>query len=318
MKKSFINEIKPGQSVNDIFVIRDLQSLSKKNGEPYLSFTILDKTGEIKTVAWDRVEEFRDLLTGTTYARIVGKTTEYQGMLQCTVLKVETVSSDEIKPADFLPVTSYNIEDMHTSILQIIGGVKNIHLINLLNHFFDDSSFVRGFITAPGGKQMHHAYIGGLLEHTLNMAYIGFFVASHTPGLYFENSDLLMTGIILHDIGKIHEYTYDVPPIDISDAGRLIGHIGIGLQMLDQKLKELPDFPEDLANQLKHMIISHHGCKEWGSPEPPKTLEAVVLHHLDMLDAQTNAVKGFMDQHPEKGWTGYHRVLGRHFYKGEG
>lgn len=313
-KTTFIKDIKPSQSVNDIFVIRDLQMLYKKNGDPYLSFTLLDKTGEIKAVAWDRVPDFNDLLTGATYIKINGRVSEYMEALQFTTNcapGIQLVSSEDVDAGDFLPVTSANISDMHIRIFKI-GSAINVPLGDLLDCFADDDSFIQGLITAPGGKQMHHAYIGGLLEHTLTMVEMGLAVLDHVKGL---NRDLLLTGIILHDIGKIHEYTYDAPPIDISDAGRLIGHVGIGLQMLDQKLKELPDFPDYLATQLRHMIVSHHGKKEWGSPEPPKTLEAVVLHNLDMLDAQVAAAKSFMDKHPEPGWTGYHKILERHFYK---
>jgi len=312
LKKTFIDEIEPGQGINDIFVIRDLQSLEKKNGDPYLRLTILDKTGEINCVMWDRVEESLSLLKSHTYARISGKVSQYQGALQCTVTKVEDVG--EVDPADFLPVVDKDIDEMTEQLLYIMQKVHNVPLGDLLDSFFDDKSFTSLFRAAPGGKAMHHAYVGGLLEHTLTMAEMGLCCCIHIPTL---DSGLLITGIVLHDIGKIHEYTYDNPPIDKSDAGRLIGHIGIGLQMLDQKLKKLSEFPEALADHLRHMIISHHGKIEWGSPEPPKTLEAVVLHNLDMLDAQVNAAKSFMDQHPGGGWTGYHRVLNRHFYKGE-
>lgn len=313
MKTTFIKDIKPGQSVNDIFVIRDLQMLYKKNGDPYLSFTLLDKTGEIKAVAWDRVGDFNDLLTGVTYIKINGRVSEYMGALQFTTNcapGIQLVSSEDADAKDFLPVVDRDIDEMFNELIMHAYGVGG-NLKDLLVNFLSDDAFTASFKSAPGGKRMHHAYIGGLLEHTLTMTGMGFAVLHYVDGL---DKDLLITGIILHDIGKIHEYTYETPPIDVSDAGRLIGHIGIGLQMLDQKLKELSDFPENLATQLRHMIVSHHGKREWGSPEPPKTLEAIVLHNLDMLDAQVAAVKSFMDKHPEPGWTGYHKILGRHFY----
>ena len=320
MKKTFINELKSGQSVNDIFAIRDLQVLNKKNGDPYLSFTLLDKTGEIQAVAWDRVEEFRDLLTNTTYAQIDGKVSSYMNALQFIVRDIKLVSLAEVDPKNFLPVTEKNIEMMFNRLGEIFDdniSPRGIYRSFLVNMFFNDSDFVDSFKTAPGAKTMHHAYIGGLLEHTLAMVEMGVHCIQHIPDL---NSDLLITGIIFHDIGKIREYTYDSPPIDISDEGRLLGHIPIGLQMLNEKLIQMPQIYDPLefenaATQLRHMIISHHGCREWGSPEPPKTLEAIVLHHLDMLDSQVAAVKSFIDQYPGPGWTRYHKVFDRYFFK---
>jgi len=312
MKKIFINQIKSGQVVDDIFVVRDKQIAYKKNGDPYLTFTLLDKTGEIKAVAWNRVTDLNDLLTDTTYIKASGKVSEYMGTLQFVVLDIKLASSADVDPKDFLPATEKDVDKMFNRLKVIIAGsIKEPCLFDLVNNFFSDDHFIRAFKAAPAGKKMHHAYIGGLLEHTLTMAEMGLAVVEHIKIL---NRDLLLTGIILHDIGKIYEYTYEAPPIDYSDEGRLLGHITIGAQMLDEQLKKV-GFPEPLAMRLKHLIISHHGRQEWGSPEPPKTLEAVVLHNLDMLDTQIAAVKGFLDQHPEDGWTDYHRILERHFLK---
>jgi 3'-5' exoribonuclease len=162
---------------------------------------------------------------------------------------------------------------------------------------------------------MHHAYLGGLLEHTLSMALLIQAIAGHYKGI---DKDLLLTGGILHDIGKVHEFSYETH-IDYSDAGRLLNHIVIGVEMLETKIATIIDFPEDLALVLKHMIVSHHGTRDFGSPEPPKTLEAIILHYLDEMDAKVTAVRTFMeaDEDPEATWTSYHRVLDRFFYKGK-
>jgi len=320
-KTLFISDLAPGNSVDDVFVIRDVQLQSKKNGDPYLSFTLIDKTGEIKGVAWDRAPDFNDALKDATYVHINGRVSKYNDTLQFTtncVPGIQLVASGDVNPGDFMPVTERDIDDMFVEIMQTIE--EEIQLLSplrkLLNTFFiDDPYFVDMFKAAPGGKRMHHAYIGGLLEHTWSMLGIA---EAAIPYYQMDNSlnaPLLFTGIILHDIGKIYEYQYEVPPINFSDEGRLLGHIPIGLQMLGRKLEEIPSFPDDLAIALKHMIISHHGRKEWGSPEPPKTLEAVILHHLDLLDGNVAAVKGFMDKQQGFGWTPYHQAFGRYFYK---
>ncbi len=161
---------------------------------------------------------------------------------------------------------------------------------------------------------MHHAYLGGLLEHTLSLVLLIHKIAGHYDGI---DNDLLMTGAVLHDIGKIHEFCYE-SHIDYSDAGRLLSHIVIGLEMLEKKIVSIKDFPEELALLLKHMIVSHHGARDFGSPEPPKTIEAVMLNYLDELDSKVNGIRNFMaSEDPESAWTSYHRVLERFFYKGK-
>jgi len=191
--------------------------------------------------------------------------------------------------------------------------VENRHLARLLAVFFEDKAFVELFKTAPAAKKMHHAYLGGLLEHTLSIARLIQAVAGHYNGI---DKDLLLTGGILHDIGKVYEFSYETH-IDYSDAGRLLNHIVIGVEMLEAKIATIDDFPEDLALVLKHMIVSHHGTRDFGSPEPPKTLEALILYYLDELDAKVTAVRTFMDaEDPQASWTSFHRVLDRFFFKG--
>ena len=168
--------------------------------------------------------------------------------------------------------------------------------------------------TAPAAKKMHHAYIGGLLEHTLSMVMLSVKIAGHYSGI---DKDLLIAGAVLHDLGKVREFEYE-SRIDYSDEGRLVNHIVIAVQMLEEKLQQIDTFPRNLADLLKHMIISHHGTREFGSPEPPKTIEAVLLHYIDEIDSKVNAIREFIaTQDTEENWTSYHRLLERHFYKGD-
>jgi 3'-5' exoribonuclease len=160
---------------------------------------------------------------------------------------------------------------------------------------------------------MHHAYIGGLLEHCLSMAVLADKIARHYSGI---DRDRLLAGVVLHDIGKVREFDYEYA-IDYSDEGRLLGHIAIGLEMIEEKIRDLPDFPEEERRLLQHMVVSHHGALEFGSPEPPKTMEAVLLHYIDEIDSKINGIREFLaSQSPEEGWSPYHRILGRHFYRG--
>jgi 3'-5' exoribonuclease len=159
---------------------------------------------------------------------------------------------------------------------------------------------------------MHHAYIGGLLEHTLSMAVLAEMVGSHYSGV---DRDMLLAGVILHDVGKLRELEY-TSRIDYTDQGRLLSHIVIGLAMLDEKLKQVPDFPETKAHLLKHMLVSHHGERAFGSPEPPKTIEAVLLNYIDEIDSRVNSIREFVAKDTSEGnWTSYHRLLERHLYK---
>ena len=188
------------------------------------------------------------------------------------------------------------------------------YLRELFEAFWHDEKFVNQFIHAPAAKQMHHAYIGGLLEHTLSMALLVDKIAGHYGGI---DRDLLLAGAILHDIGKIREFEYN-SKIDYSDEGRLVNHIVIGIQLIEEKLGVLNDFPKEHAILLKHMIISHHGSREFGSPEPPKTIEAVLLNYIDEIDSKVNGIRDYMAaEDPNETWTSYHRLLERHFYKGK-
>jgi 3'-5' exoribonuclease len=314
LKKTFVNSIDAGQAIDDVFVARDKQIAFKKDGDPYLTLSLVDRSGEIKAVAWDNVEAISKSFVAGDYVKIKGNATEYRGALQLVVQHLNRLDSDKIDARDFLPTTERDVDQMLDRLIQISQTVKHEHLSRLLSAFFEDEAFVDSFKTAPAAKKMHHAYLGGLLEHTLSIALLVQAIADHYKGI---DKDLLLTGGILHDIGKVHELSYQTH-IDYSDAGRLLNHIVIGVEMLERKIAAINDFPEDIALVLKHMIVSHHGTRDFGSPEPPKTLEAVILHYLDQLDAKFTAVRTFMDaEDPEAAWTSYHRVLDRFFFKGK-
>jgi 3'-5' exoribonuclease len=186
-------------------------------------------------------------------------------------------------------------------------------LADLMNALWDDSEIVRQFKRAPAAKMMHHAYVGGLLEHTLSMVLLADKIAGHYNGV---DRDMLLVGAVLHDIGKIRELSCR-HSLDYTDDGRLLSHIILGIELVNEKIQSITDFPKEQAAVIKHMIISHHGAREFGSPEPPKTIEAVLLNYIDEIDSRVNGIREFMAaDDPDSAWTSYHRLLGRHFYKG--
>jgi 3'-5' exoribonuclease len=314
MKKRFISDIRAGDRVDDIFVLSEKILSQKKDGNNFLNITLSDKTGTIKGVVWDNVDQIAAGITSGDFAHVNGSVSEYRGTLQVVIKIMEPFPSDRIDPSDFLPQTSRDIEGMFERLVKRMDSITTDYLKALIDAFFNDKEFVNKFKTAPAAKKMHHAYIGGLLEHTLSMTSLADKIAGHYSGI---NRDLLLSGTILHDIGKIDEFEYQFK-IDYSDKGRLLNHIVIGLKMVDEKLSEIKYFPEDQVLLLKHLIVSHHGTREFGSPEPPKTIEAVLLNYIDEIDSKVNAIRDFIaSEDPDETWTSYHRLLERHFYKGK-
>jgi 3'-5' exoribonuclease len=312
MKQIFISQFKPGQNLNDFFVLAEKAMSRKKDGAPYLNISLSDKTGRIRGVVWDNVEQIASASRSGDIVCVKGSVSEYKGGLQVVVRDLEPVEED-LDPSDFLPATRRDTQKMYDRIKDLGRTINSEHLRGLIESFWQDDGFVERFKKAPAAKKMHHAYIGGLLEHSLSLGLLADKVAGHYSGL---DRDLLIAGAILHDIGKVSEFTFNTS-IDYSDQGRLLSHIVIGVEMLEEKIKHIPGFPGETALLLKHMLVSHHGSREMGSPEPPKTLEAVLLNYLDDIDAKINGIREFMDnQDAEATWTAYHKPLERFFYRG--
>jgi 3'-5' exoribonuclease len=311
MKNKFASQLKIGDTVDDLFILAEKTRGVKRDGAAYLNLTIADKSGRIKCVVWDNADDLSALCAAGDFVRIQGSVSEYKGNPQLIVKRIEKYSAD-IDPADFLPSTQRDTEQMFKRLLAITKTIRTDCLRELLEHFWQDPVFVRAFKKAPAAKMMHHAYIGGLLEHTLSLAILAERVGDHYEGI---DRDLLLAGCILHDIGKIREFEYETR-IDYTDEGRLVNHIVIGMGMVEEKMAAIKDFPPKMALMLKHLIISHHGCREFGSPEPPKTLEAVMLNYLDEIDSKINGIRDFMrSQDPDADWTGFYAPLERFFYK---
>jgi 3'-5' exoribonuclease len=314
MKKSFIDQLNAGDNVDEIFVLAEKSMARKRNGENFLNLTLADRSGQMKGVVWDNVETIAGSVQSGDFVRLKGGVSEYRGMLQLVVKELAPCAADQVDPADFLPATGRDVEQMFARLTEITAGLTDTDLRDLFARFWADEALVEQFKKAPAAKMMHHAYIGGLLEHTLSMTLLAEMLAGHYKGV---NRDLLIAGTILHDIGKVREFAYSTR-IDYTDEGRLVSHIVIAVEMLQKKLDQLEDFPREKADLLKHMIISHHGSREFGSPEPPKTIEAVLLHYIDEIDSKVNGIREFLAaEDPAESWTSYHRLLERHFYRGK-
>ncbi|MDP3030300.1 MAG: HD domain-containing protein [Deltaproteobacteria bacterium] len=316
-KGIYTKDIRPNNPVRGIFLVRGKTSALTKNGAFYLALTLADKTGEIEARAWERGEEWDGLFKKGDYISIEAQAESYRDQTQLNIMHLTPCSTDTVEAADFLPSSSRDTEEMWRELKELAGKVRDSHLTLLLTGFFHDKKFRQRFRVAPAAKRMHHAYLGGLLEHTLSVTTLVTGAVKNYPEL---DKDLLVTGSILHDIGKIKEFTY--PPessfFDYTDEGRLVGHLVIGAQMVQEKIEAIPHFPEDKAMLLKHLILSHHGEYESGSPKRPKTAEAFVLHLLDDLDAKVNAIKSLKKAHPETPahWSSFFRPLDRYIYFG--
>ncbi len=310
--KIYAVDIKENENVDSLFLVREKTSSVTKTGNPYLKLRLGDRSGEIEGRIWSSAETFTEFFQRDDFVRIKGKAVFFQDRLQVNISHIGRVEDEAITLSDYFPTTEKDVDQMYESLIQVSQEVKNPHLRNLLNLFWNDQPFLAGFRRAPASKQIHHAYIGGLMEHTLSLTQLVKSNACHYEGL---NTDLLMTGAILHDIGKVYELSYR-RSFDYSDEGRLLGHILIGIETVEGKIRQLIDFPKDLSVLLKHLLLSHHGQYAYGSPKKPMTLEAVMLHHLDDMDAKVSGLQEFLKTKVPSGskWSAYHPQFEQFFY----
>ena len=314
LKTRFIDSLADGQAIQDIFIVTEKSISHKKDGEPFIQARFTDRTGSIRGVIWDNVEKVTTCFDHGDYVKIQARVTTYRETLQLTVTSVQKILIEHIDPKDFIPSTNRDTAQMLQQLQTQAQSIKNPDLNLILQKFWEDATFIEKFCIAPAAKKMHHAYLGGLLEHTLSVSIlVDSLIKCHYRGI---DRDLLLTGAMLHDIGKIDEYEYTTM-IDYSTEGRLLNHIIIGVRMLDVKIASIPNFPENTAQLLRHLIISHHGIREYGSPEPPKTLEAVILHYLDDLDSKIMGIRDYLEKSDDSAqWTPFFYPMERNFFKG--
>jgi 3'-5' exoribonuclease len=310
---AWIRDIKQDEQVQGLYLVKVKRTGSTKKGDPYLSITLADRTGDVEARVWERVSELSPLFKEGDIIEVEGYASSYRDQVQLTLSNLQA-AKEFSDPALFLESTSKDVSKMLTSLRDCLKGVKNVPMKTLLDKFLSDREFMALFRKAPAAKNFHHSYIGGLLEHTLSVCQIARRVADHYPEL---DRDLLLTGAFLHDIGKVKELKFE-HRIDYSDEGRLVGHLSLGVAMVDEKLAGFKNFPEEIAVRLKHLILSHHGEYAFGSPKRPKFLEAFALHLIDDLDAKMNGLSRFMEKDRQEGaWTDFSRMFDRYFLKGK-
>jgi 3'-5' exoribonuclease len=316
MAKAFIAELVEGQPVTSYFLAKQIQVRQRRSGEPYLALVLADRTGELPAVMWEGVDESVRSLSDGDIVKVQAVLGSYHGEPQLTVTRARRAGSEEVSPDDYLPRAESDPAAMLAALDGAVESIGEPHLKQLLRELFADPPTRAAVSAAPAAKAIHHAVLGGLLEHTVSVVGLCRLLADHYPAV---NRDLLLAAAILHDLGKIKELTWD-RVFDYTDPGRLLGHITLGALMVEERIRTIPDFPSVLANSLLHCILSHHGELEWGSPKRPKTLEAIVLHYAENLDGKVNSFLGFAKRYPDPqhpGWTLFNKALDRYLYVGQ-
>ena len=316
LKGVFVADAHPGDRVTAFFIVqhKQLEPFRDRTKGEFLTLILGDRTGQLLARVWEGAPDLAATFEEGDIVKVAGDVEEYLGRTQIIVQKLRQAADDEYDLADFLPATEKNVDEMLAVVQAAIDGIQNPQLATLVKHFYADPDFRAQLARAPAARRVHHAYLGGLLEHLADVLAL----CDTVLGLYPEiSADLLRAGALLHDVGKLREYSWG-RDIDYTDEGRLIGHIILSDEMVARAMDQQPDFPEELRLRVRHMLVSHHGRYEWGSPRRPMTLEALALHHVENLSAQLNRFKSLLAARREPGqaWTVYNRLLDRQLYAG--
>jgi 3'-5' exoribonuclease len=291
MKSPYVNELKPEQIITSSFLVCSKEIRQKKKGDPYLSLQLGDRTGELDAKMWDNVSDVMETFERDDFVKVKGLIQIFHNRPQLTLHTIQRISDREVDFADYFPASARDRDEMWRELRDFAAAIANPHLHQLLAALLDDPDVAVRYRKAPAAKQIHHAYLGGLIEHVLSLCHLARMAASHYPLL---DADLLMTGVILHDIGKIYELSYE-RGFSYSDEGQLLGHMLIAVRMIGDKLRDIPDFPPRLRSLIEHMIISHHGSLEYGSPKTPVFPEAMMLHSLDDMDSKMECMRHLIE-----------------------
>lgn len=302
-----VKDLKEGNRVFDIYLCKHKQAAVTKNGKPYENVILQDKTGTIDAKVWEPNNPGIGDYDALDYIEVYGEVNSFQGVLQVSVKRIRVCSEGEYDPAEYLPVSSKNINDMYNELLKLIGSISNAYLKKLLEAFFvKDEAFAKAFKNSSAAKTVHHGFVGGLLEHTLSVTKLCDYYCCTYPIL---KRDLLLTAAMCHDIGKTKEIS-PFPQNDYTDDGQLLGHIVMGSQMVAEKAAEIEGFPHSLLAEVQHCILAHHGKYEFGSPKIPALIEALALNYADDTDAKLETFKEILENNSENaGWLGYNRLF---------
>ena len=318
MTRRFINELGENEALDQVFRVQSKRLRSNRNGNLYLQMDLADRTGAVNAMLWNANQQLNDSFESGDYLQVKGKTQFFSGSMQIIVSELEPVDAKTIDTADYFPLTSQKVDELLEKLRQILSGLSNPSLCQLAEAYLLDAQLVEKIQRAPAAMKNHHAYHGGLLEHIVSLLELVTRVAPHYDEL---DQDLLLMGAFLHDLSKVDELVYDTE-LGYSDEGELVGHLVMGVVTLEEKARQAAEpsgepFPPVLLLRLKHMIVSHHGRLDYGSPKVPMTPEAIALHFLDDLDAKLQAFRQAtaMDAGSNPGWTNYVPALGRKLYR---
>ena len=314
MPKLFISELKPNLEIASLFVASEKQLRTARNGTVYLDLKLLDKTGDISGKMWEKAVEASAGFQSGDIVYLRARTELYKDRMQLSISEIMPVPAGAYDPADFLPVCPFDRDALFERLGKLLSGMADGFARRLCEAILADPEIMTRFKLAPAAKSMHHAYIGGLLEHTLSVITLVYRICNHYPDL---DRNLLIAGAFLHDIGKIAEFVYDTH-IDYSDAGRLVGHMVLGTQIVEDEIRTIEGFPLETSLLLKHLILSHHGEAQFGAVRLPASKEAFALHLADDLDAKMNAINRILANSAadDSTWTGFETIFGRHFFRG--
>ena len=302
----YIKEYREGDRVSDVYLCKHNQSAVTKNGKQYENVILQDKTGTIDAKIWDPNSAGIDEFDALDYIGVYGDVTSFNGALQVNIKRVRKCQEGEYNPADYLPMSPYDIEEMYRELLYYVDGIENQYLKTLLELFFvKDEAFVKAFKRSSAAKTVHHGFVGGLLQHTLSVAKLCAFYCERYERL---NKDLLIAAALCHDIGKIKELSF-FPENDYTDEGQFLGHIVMGTEMVGEKIRQIPNFPSIIESELKHCILAHHGEYEFGSPKKPAIMEAVALNFADNTDAKMQTFTEMLEGNTNTGWLGFNRLF---------
>jgi 3'-5' exoribonuclease len=312
--KTFVADIQANQEVAGHFVVADKHLRLARNGTPFLTLKLVDRTGEINGRIWERAVEMDAAVAVKSVVLLRARSEKYREELQLQVQEIAPVPRADIDPSDFLPTCPLDLPELWARLQRLAAQIRQRPLKRLVNSVLQDTLLMERFRRAPAAKSMHHAYLGGLLEHTVSVAELVYRISDHYSVL---DRDLLLAGAIFHDLGKVDEFVYDLY-IDYSDAGRLLGHMVQGLAIIEQKLGTVKGIPADQALLVKHLILSHHGEAEFGAVKLPMTREAFVLHFADDLDAKMNSLTRILEEPRDEnaGWSAYQPLFERFFFRG--
>lgn len=303
----FLNELKEGDRISDVYLCKHKASAVTKNGKSYDNVILQDKTGTMDAKIWDPNSPGIAEFSALDYIEVVGEVNSFMGSLQVNVKRVRLCREGEYEPANYLPVSEKSVDGMFDELLGIIGSIQNTYLKQLLESFFvQDQSFAKAFQKSSAAKAVHHGFVGGLLEHTLSVTKLCDYYCTAYPIL---KRDLLLTAAMCHDIGKVKELSA-FPTNDYTDEGQFLGHIVMGSQMVAEKAAQIPGFPHQLLIQVQHCILAHHGKYEYGSPKLPALVEAVALNYADDTDAKMETFKEILSNNAgNMEWLGFNRLF---------